>query len=115
MQPAAPRRPVASQIRVLGPISDGPSGLLKDATRAVTVIIAMVVGLTFLFGFATCSGTTAGRARAGGSARRSGGRSAAAAEADHVGGITADTESPEAAGFSGSGGGRLNRFSRTAR
>ncbi|MGW4213643.1 hypothetical protein ACWEIJ_37065, partial [Lentzea sp. NPDC004789] len=40
-----------SQIKWLGPASGSQSGLLQDVTRAVTVIIATVVGLTFLFGF----------------------------------------------------------------
>lgn len=56
VRPTDPCRPVSSQVRDLGPISGAPSGLLKDVTRAVTVIIATVVGLTFLFGFGNVLG-----------------------------------------------------------
>lgn len=52
--PVALCRPVSSQVRDLGRNS-GPSGalsgMLQDVERAVTVIMATVVGLTFLFGF----------------------------------------------------------------
>jgi hypothetical protein len=44
-------RSVSSQVRDLGPVSGSQSGILQDVSRAVTVIIAAVVGLTFLFGF----------------------------------------------------------------
>ncbi|WP_197288648.1 hypothetical protein [Nocardia sp. NRRL S-836] len=51
---AASCRPVSSQVGDLG-IGSGSSGtasgVLQDVERAVTVIMAMVVGLAFLFGF----------------------------------------------------------------
>ncbi|RAS59214.1 hypothetical protein C8D87_11574 [Lentzea atacamensis] len=49
--PAARCQPVSSQVSVLGPVTGSHSGVLQDVSRAVTVIIAVVVGLTFLFGF----------------------------------------------------------------
>lgn len=42
---------VSSQGSLLGPVSGSRSGVPQDASRAVTVIIAAVVGLTFLVGF----------------------------------------------------------------
>ncbi|MET9229164.1 hypothetical protein [Lentzea sp. NPDC003310] len=42
---------VSSQIRLLGPFPGSQTGVLRDVSRAVTVIIAAVVGLTFFFGF----------------------------------------------------------------
>lgn len=50
-QTIVPRHPLSSQDRVLGPVSGSHSGALQDVPRAVTVIIAALVGLTFLFGF----------------------------------------------------------------
>lgn len=51
---AASCRPVSSQVGDLGPGSGSSgtaSGVLQDVERVVTVIMATVVGLTFLFGF----------------------------------------------------------------
>lgn len=38
---------MSSQVRVLGPVPGSQSGILRDVSRAVTVIMAAVVGLTF--------------------------------------------------------------------
>ncbi|MEU0882474.1 hypothetical protein ABZ345_28010 [Lentzea sp. NPDC005914] len=47
---AASYRSVTSQVGDLGP-SSGSSGALQNVERAVAMIMATVVGLTFLFGF----------------------------------------------------------------
>lgn len=49
--PAAWCQSVSSQVRLLGPFPGSQTGAIRDVSRAVTVIIAAVVGLTFLFGF----------------------------------------------------------------